>query len=288
MSAAGQAFEATVVIRRFSEPDWLLLEALVALKQQEGIGLDVLVQDVRHTPEIERFTREANGALVRFRYVTFADSSLSRARNRGVAEALADIVLFSEPDALPAPDWALVMVRELRRSGAAIVGSRIVPKWRKNPPFWTRVHFVRDQYSMLDLGGDTIDVPKVFGASFGLDRSRDLADEHGEVFATGLGRRGGALFGGEETDLCARAIARGYRVAYTGKTSVLHQVMPERLTYAWIARRFYFAGRGRAQRGGKPSPSAAPVLRDYLVALPLLPWYALGVFSERLRRWRRG
>ncbi len=288
MSLAVPRVGASVVIRRFSEPDWLLLEALEALRQQTGIVLDVLVQDVRHTPEVERWTREASTDSIGFRYVTFPDSSLSRARNRGVAEALSDVVLFSEPDALPAADWASVMTRELRERGAAVVGSKIVPQWRSRPPFWTQVRFVQDQYSMLDLGDETTDVPKVFGASFGLDRSKGLEDESGELFATGLGRRGGALFGGEETDLCARATAQGHRVVYTGKTSVRHQVMPERLTYAWIARRFYFAGRGRAQRGGVPSPSTAPTLRDYLVAMPLLPWYAFGVFSERLRRWRRG
>ncbi len=288
MSESAREVDASLVIRRFSEPDWLLLEALEALRKQSGVTLDVLVQDVRHTSEIERWARESSSDAICFRYVTFADSSLSRARNRGVAEAHSDVVLFSEPDALPAADWASVMTRELRRTGAAIVGSKIVPGWRKRPPFWTGVRFVQDQYSMLDLGTGTLEVPKVFGASFGLDRRKGLEDERGEVFATGLGRRGGALFGGEETDLCARAIALGHRVVYTGQTSVVHQVMPERLTYAWIARRFYFAGRGRAQRGGAPSPSTPPALRDYLVAMPLLPWYAFGVFSERLRRFRRG
>ncbi len=276
-------FDATVVIRRYGEPDWLLLEALEALRVQTEVVLDVLLQDVRRSPEVERWVQAASSETVAFRYTLFEDSSLSRARNRGVADARADIVLFSEPDALPEPNWASVMTRELRRSGAAIVGSKIVPAWRTEPPFWTRARFVRDQYSLLDLGDETVEAPKVFGASFGLDRTKELRDSQGELFATGLGRRGGALFGGEETDLCARALAAGLRVVYTGHTSVRHQVLPERLTYRWIARRFYFAGRGRAQRGGRPSPSTRPQLTDYLVALPLLPWYVLGALSERLR-----
>lgn len=275
-------FDATVVIRRYSEPDELWLEALEALSRQEGVHLEVLVQDHQHSARIESWVSakgdEPHGHG--FRYRSFEEPSLSRARNRGVAEASADYVLFSEPDAVPDVNWAAALLGALQ-SGAAIAGTRITPKYLGKEPFWTSVGFVRDQYSLLDLGPETFDVPKVFGASFGLDRRRVSPDERGEYFSSAFGRRGGRLFGGEETELCARVRRSGGRVVYVGSSEVRHQIAPERLRYSWIARRFYFAGRGRAQRGGAPSPSARVRLGDWILAAPLLPWYALGLLHER-------
>jgi len=276
---------ATVIIRRFKESDELLLDALESLRLQVEIELQVVVQDHEQAPAIAAWVlRQAEGR-VRFEYEVFAETSLSRCRNRGVARAQHDFVLFSEPDALPEPRWAKAL-SEVLASGASIAGSCIMPVWKGHTPYWTRVGFVREQYSLLDLGPGTLEVSKVFGASFGLDRRRVPTTPAGEIFSSSMGRRGGRLFGGEETDLCARVRANGGRVVYTGQVRVGHQVLPERLSYAWIARRFYYAGRGRAQRGGAPNPAGRVAFADLLFSLPLLPWYVVGVFRERLTRRR--
>jgi len=95
-------------------------------------------------------------------------------------------------------------------------------------------------------------------------------------FDEAFGRREGKLFGGEETDLCARVSAKGGRVIYCESSVIHHQILPERLTWVWIIRRLYYAGIGRAQRGGAPSPSRAPDMWDWVLMPVIFPPYLLG------------
>ena len=264
--------EVSITFTRYREPDWLVDEALDSLATQEGISGEIVFLDQNWSEAFAKTVDARSNDLLSFRCVPCEERCLSFARNEGLRHARHDLVLFTEPDALAEPDWARRLADELLK-GAAIAGSRILPKWRGRPPLLAKAKTVLDQYSLLDWGGDTTAAHRVVGAGFGV--RIDLIDQR-YLFDERFGRRDGVLLGGEESDLCRRVREACGRISYVGGAVIHHQVLPDRLTWRWVLRRLYFAGASRRQMGGAPSPSRKPGIWDWLLMPIILPPYALG------------
>jgi len=271
----------TITLTRYAEPDVLVAQAITGALAQEGVSGEVLFfdQNVSSTLGADDFE---DGALS-FRVARAPMRSLSDARNAAIDQAAHDTILFLDSDAVPEPGWARAMAETLADPKCAVAGSRIEPGWPAPPPAFAKARALLDQYSLLDLGRERRAVQKVVGAGFGMDRAK-LPDDF--KFNPELGRRDGRLFGGEETDFCQRAAALGHQVHYCGKASVTHLIQPERMTWSWIARRMVYAGYGRAQQGGVPSPSRSLELADYLFMPFYLPPYVAGWVWGRVAKWR--
>lgn len=267
----------TIAITRYAEPDELVLRALTAALAQHGVAGEVLFLDQRVAEPLANSALLAGNLTLRIERGRLA--GLSAARNRALAMAQHDLVLFLDADAVAQPDWAAHMANALGGANVAVAGSRIVPGWPGKPPAFTRATAILDQYSMLDLGRTTQEVGKVVGAGFGVNRA---ALPEGFAFDTALGRRDGRLFGGEETDFCHRARALGRKVVYCGEAEVTHLVEPERLRLGWLTRRMFHAGYGRSAQGGAPSPSRRLTGADWLYLPLYLPPYALGWLWRKL------
>ena len=269
-----------ITLTRFNEPSWLLWQALECLSRQTGVEADVLLFDQRDDPETRCRAESLSRAGVRFHYQVIPAVGLSFARNRALADSPHDMILFTEPDALPDERWASHLSHSLAQPGVAVVGGRILPSWHRKPLALTRSRLITEQYSMLDLGDGEIDCPQLVGVSFGVNR-RLLGDD--AFFDENLGRRNGILLSGEETDLCRRA--RGLRNVYNGRALTHHQVLPDRITYVWIMRRILAAGVSRALRGGRPSSVHGLGVWDRLVLPLILPFYTVGyLYGLWLRR----
>lgn len=262
----------TITLTRYREPDWLVMETLESLALQEGVNGDVLFLDQNRSKSFTEAVEALSTPQLRFRCLPCAEKGLSHARNEGLRLASSPVVLFIDCDAVAERRWAREMSKVLR-TGAAVVGARILPRWRGRSPLLARAKVVRDQYSLLDWGEDVAAAPRVVGAGFGL--RKDLCADQ-MIFDEGLGRRDGKLFSGEESDLCRRVAAAGGRIMYCGKAVVHHQILPERLKLSWIMKRLYFAGLGRAAQGGAPSPSQKPGFWDWALLPLILPPYAAG------------
>ncbi|MCP5373093.1 MAG: glycosyltransferase [Hyphomicrobiales bacterium] len=257
----------------------MIREALDSLGRQDGAVGEVLFLDQQNDPALAAHCAGLSTDALVFRAVAVPPSGLSEARNRSLEMAAHDIVLFLDSDAVAGPGWAGALAAALAAEEVGVVGGRVVPRWHRPPLILARSPVVLEQYSLVDLGPDTRSCDKVVGANFGLHRSR-LGTE--ARFDTALGRRPGTLLGGEETDLCRRVRALGLDVRYCGAAGVEHQILPERIRFAWLQRRFYYAGISRALQGGRPRPyhgSRAPLRNLWLI--PLLPAYALGL----MRGW---
>ncbi|WP_046497764.1 glycosyltransferase [Streptomyces odonnellii] len=61
------------------------------------------------------------------RVVHEARPGLSRARNTGIRQAHGEIVLITDPDARPEPDWARRMAAALKTTGAYCAGGKVIP-----------------------------------------------------------------------------------------------------------------------------------------------------------------
>jgi GT2 family glycosyltransferase len=190
------------------------------------------------------------------------------------------LIFFIDADVVVEPDWAAALAQCWTQSDVGVAGTRILPRWYTHPLFIARSRIVREQYSILDLGTEQRPAERVVGASFGIHRGRLGPDAY---FDERLGRREGVLYAGEESDLCRRARKRDLKVVYEGGVVAYHQILPARISYPWVMRRFFYAGVTRAQLGGAPHPSGAMGMWDYLVLPFLLPSYMAGYrYGKRL------
>ena len=269
----------TISLTRHGEPDWLVRDAILGLAAQRDVVGDVLFIDQSPNKATRALCVELSRPDLAFQHIETTKQSLSKARNLAIAGCRTDVLLYLDIDAVAAPDWAQSLSHSLTDGGAAVAGGRIVPRWHGRPLLASRSRLVREQYSLLDLGSAEREVRKVIGANFGLNRVRTGADA---VFDEALGRRDGRLLGGEETDLCRRIAARGLKILYNGGAVVEHQILPERMTYRWLARRFYFAGLNRAISGGAPQPNHGMAPWDLVMAPFYLVPYTTGYLRGRI------
>jgi GT2 family glycosyltransferase len=272
-----------ISLTRYAESNALLHEALVAISKQKNIIAHVLMLDQQDDEETRTLCGNISSGRITIEYIVIAPEGLSRARNKAIELCQGDILLFMDPDAVPDPYWAWNLTQTLLKDNVSIAGGKIIPRWHKRQPAICMSLLVKEQFSLLDRGTEEIHIPRVVGASFGINKS---ANKDHFYFDEKLGRRKGSLLGGEESDLCARIKKIGGLIMYIGAAVVEHQILPERLTWKWIIRRFYAAGLGRAIGGGAPNPGQKLQFLDYLVMPVILPGYALGFFVGRASRFR--
>lgn len=271
------ALKTTVSLTRYREPNELLCAALESLARQRGVELEVLVLDQMDDEAIRGMCERLSVGAIRFRYDVIPVRCLSYARNQAIKRCKTPVLLYLDPDAIADEDWAAQLTRTLVETASAVAGGKVIPLWLKRPGVVQRSSLVREQYSLLDLGNAEVPFHKVIGAGCGIHIPHLGKDA---FFSEALGRRPGVLLGGEETDLCQRALARGFKVTYNGLATVQHQIPSERVSMGWVVRRMYYAGVSRRVKGGAPSPThSTRNAWDYIVAPLVIPAYLVGWVS---------
>ncbi|PID86279.1 hypothetical protein CSB08_01295 [Candidatus Gracilibacteria bacterium] len=274
--------DGSVIITRYKEPDDIFHEALLSLSKQINIKLEILVLDQFMNSDTELLCKKYNEISDHdFKYILIKPISLSYARNFGVKKSSTDYCLFLDADAIADNNWAKEVVSGfIDNEKVGVIGTKILPKWNGNRNIFTFSNFFLSEYSLLNLGDDNLIVNKVIGASFAINKKLLSKDSY---FDENLGRKDGVLLGGEETELCERAINKGFNVMYVGKSFVYHQISSERLSYSWIIKRVFWGGVSRGMKGGKPVPvKMNRKFLDYLLLPFYLLFYVPGLIYSRL------
>ena len=267
---------ASVVVRVVLDDPLLFKQCIACLDRQVEVEFEIIVVDSSDDPRIADLCLQSR----RVRRETLADTGVSAGRNRGLEAARHPLVAFTDPDCLPDRRWLFELVRALDR-GAAVAGSRIVPKWLAKPPRLLKNSTIaRAQWSLFDLGDEVCETTRVVGGGFALNRQLTAGEDS---FRTDLGYSATSRIGGEETDLCRRVIGRGGTVLYTPHAVVEHQIPPSRLSYRWMVRRTYTGGLSRAVFGGPPNPIHRHLSIEDRCLLPLLALPYLAGFLQG--RW---
>jgi glycosyltransferase involved in cell wall biosynthesis len=225
------------------------LGRLAELTVDETFAVEVIVVDNNSnddTPSVVASLAARFGG--RLRYVFEGRQGQSQARNTGMREARGALVVFTDDDVLPEPDWLAALHAAAQGFSADCVFGRVVPLWLSPPPAWMGRYFL-DRLAMLDRGDEprlvTASREQFVGANFALTRRAIAAV--GE-FNTALGNRGDRLRGEEDTEFFDRLLAARVRVAYTPAAVVHHKVGKDRTSLAYFRRWHFDHGAATAQR----------------------------------------
>jgi GT2 family glycosyltransferase len=219
------------------------LDSLVALR----IDAEVIVVDSASRVPCRELVDGYREALPSLRYLYVYEPGLSRARNAGVAAASGEIVAFIDDDASPQPGWDEQICRAFAdHPRAGCVGGACVARFAAGRPRWLSARLL--QLSSITRWGGRARQPRSsaewpFGANLAF--RLDALAAAGQ-FSVALGRVGGSLRSGEDSDMVERMIACGWEVWLEPSAVVLHTVHPERCRSSFYWRRLWWAGVSRA------------------------------------------
>lgn len=209
-----------------------------------------------HTPDV--VAELSRGDAVPLTVVHEPRAGLSNARNRGISETKAEIVLFTDDDVVVHAGWADELVAPFSVSDVGAVGGRIIPIYARPIPNWMKGPHLRTS-ALADYGEDAKDLSYgdgnlPVGANVAIRRSL----LPGLVpFDPHLGHTGAVGLGWEEWHVL-RAIERNYRIAYAPRAVAEHHVDPARLDWRTVRRAHFQNGFGFSRHDrlmGEPSPS---------------------------------
>jgi glycosyltransferase involved in cell wall biosynthesis len=256
----------------------LTLASLDAQQTPADLTWELVVVDNNSTDEtrvvIEDF---AVTARMPVRSLFVAEQGLSHARNAGVGASRGAIVGFTDDDVHPAPDWVARIATAIGRTGADMLGGRILPAWNGPPPSWLDDRSFHGVLAIMDdaTAGEVLNAhrtPCVWGANMAF--RREVFDRVG-LFDTRLGLQGALRYGGEDTELVRRALAAGCRAVYDPTVLVWHRIGRDRMRIAWVSRVYFRRAEGEAR--------VRPLLMRFaLLGVPLALYRMTAV---RVARW---
>jgi glycosyltransferase involved in cell wall biosynthesis len=247
------SIKVTVAIPTYNRADFLrqTLAGIVA-QQFPRDHFEVLVIDNNSRDHTRRVVEEFANDQPAPRYILETKQGLDHARNRALAEARGEIVLFGDDDILVQPDWLAQMAVPLladqaaRRIGA--VGGEVIPVFPDGLPDW-----VREWHAPLGFRADTGPLEArhcPMGANLAFPK---WVFEQLGPFHTALDRAAGNYFSGGDSEMIRRVRAAGLEVWFSPAAAVKHQMPASRTTFRYAARHAFDSARSRViDRAGQP------------------------------------
>jgi hypothetical protein len=230
----------TIAICTYRRPVFLG-ELLTCLRAPTHLDHEVLVID--NDPEATAhptFVRVTNdSALARdtssnpWRYLVEPEPGVSSARNRAVAEATSDTLLFLDDDQLVAPGFIDALWSAWLARPNGVDGLRLDVRIRFEPDVPARARAL-----FLDMHTHDYDpIDRALFGTGGLVASRTLLASESPTFLPQL-----SLLGGEDTELFIRLHRRGAIFAHLASVHVEERITRERANLGWLLRRQFRAG----------------------------------------------
>lgn len=171
---------------------------------------------------------------------------LSNARNRALAEARGDYILWTDDDVKVSPEWLSSYLSAFRDfPDCGVFGGPILPDFEGVPPNWLRSGWqkVQDAYAIRDFGSEdqefSVDGRLPYGANFVI--RGDLQRSH--PYDPNLGRAPEHKFrGGEEIAVIRAIMSEGWHGRWVPAAAVLHWIPKSRQSLKYI--RDYWKGQG--------------------------------------------
>lgn len=243
--------DASIIVCTYNRAE-SLRDTLHALQAQEAPGIDweVVVVDNNSKDQTRAVVEEVRRCWPRLRYEFEGAQGLSHARNHGVACSNGLVILFTDDDVLPEPDWLRITLAGMDAYCADACGGYIAPIWQSPPPPWLTERFYGFLAVRTERSDDypiTVDGPMPFGANMAF---RKGVFERVGLFDTSRGRKGAVLASGEDGEMFDRIVAAQLKVVFLGSSRVHHKVESFRLTKRYFRRWRQQTSRNIAQSRG--------------------------------------
>ena len=166
------------------------------------------------------------------------------ALNTGLGLVEGDLVVFTDDDAFPCPDW-LHRIRETADNHLeySIFGGAILPRWEIPPPDWIKWVHLAPVFALTDpaRADGPIGPYDLYGPNMAV---RANVFEQGIRFDPSIGPCGADYPMGSETEMLLRLARYGHRAWYVAGAVVEHFIRKEQLERRWVLRRAFRHGRG--------------------------------------------
>nr|CCF78723.1 Glycosyl transferase family 2 [Rubrivivax gelatinosus S1] len=173
---------------------------------------------------------------------------LSNARNRAIAEARGEYLIFMDDDETADPEWLRAFERLIATRCPDAFGGRIRVLFEDERPRWLRDELLGflGELNRADTIAPLADPhASFFGGNFGF---RLTVCERVGGFDSMLGRKGSDNTGGEEVDFYRRLLAAGLSVWWTPEAVIYHRIQAVKLDRRYFLDLHYRMGRMEAIR----------------------------------------
>ena len=228
------------------------------------------------TPELLRATQWPSD-WPEVRIVREDRLGLSHARNRAVAEARGEYVLFFDDDETPDPQWLAAHEAAMETYAPDAAGGRLEVLFEGERPAWLADELL-GFLGKLDHGPAawlTLPSTPFYGGNFAIRRG--LIEDVGG-FDTQLGRKGRTNNGGEDTEFYRRLLAAGRKIRWVPDAAIYHRVEVEKLRRSYFLDLHFRQGRAEGARSRGDQPRLPP---KYL--LPQIARAYCRAMQKRLR-----
>lgn len=249
MDSNSQNLDITVLIATYNRMEDLeqTLEAMCVVKR-DNLAVEFVVIDNNSKDNTKEVVESFSNKLP-LRYLFQPRPGKSCALNKALDEVkLGDIVVFTDDDVTPRPDWLKQIIASCRRNPEhAIGGGKVITVWPDNrDPHW--LPFCKTTCGLRghDIGHEESLYPDdscPTGSNFWI---RKHLFEKGLRFDESIGPSPVKSAMGEETYLLSRLRQDGHKIVYC-PDSVIHHRLQESLSASnGIRHRAYTMGRGSA------------------------------------------
>jgi len=219
-----------------------VLEAY-CLVEAPSAGWKLVVVDNGSTDETHRVIDSFHGRLP-LHFIVQPKLGKNCALNAGLEAVEGDLVVFTDDDAFPRPDW-LIQLRQAadNHSAYSVFGGAVVPRWEVAPPSWIDWVHLGPTFTLTDPAQPDAPIAPylVFGPNMAI---RANLFQSGVRFDPSIGPRGSDYPMGSETELLLRLDRQGHKAWHVGSAVVEHLIREEQLTTTWVFKRAIRYGRG--------------------------------------------
>ena len=171
----------------------------------------------------------------------------------GLQHATSPLIVFTDDDVLPAPNWLTAMHHGAARwPNHMLFGGRVLPDWPIEPPAFvqelaTRPDTGRWTYSVLDPQAPEGPCANLLPMGNNMAVRKSIFDQ-GIRFDERIGPRGTSYPMGSETEFNLRLKRLGFEAVFLPDSLVHHQIRPDQMSRQWLVGRAFREGRGAALR----------------------------------------
>jgi glycosyltransferase involved in cell wall biosynthesis len=183
-------------------------------------------------------------------YVYEARPGKNSALNTGLEYVHGDLIVFTDDDVFPRPDWLSQYERlATEHPDFDLFGGVTLPRWESAPPTWI-LAWVPMGPTFTISSPTLTEGPSVPANTFGTNYAvRTKLFHAGSRFDVEIGPRGTSYAMGSETQLIQALFQNGHRIWHSTAPIVEHWVEANKLNKVWILQRAERYGRGQYRLG---------------------------------------